>query len=366
MRKKLHIPLSKVYMDDETVKAVSEVLNSGWYILGEKVREFEKRFAKFCGVKYAVCTSSGTAALFLSLHALNVMPADEVIVPSFSFIATASPILHVGAKPVFADIDLRTYTMNPEDVEKKISPHTKAIIPVHLYGHPSDLDPLMEIAEKNNLFLIEDACQAHGAEYKKRKVGGIGRIAFFSFYPSKNMTVCGDGGIITTNSEEIAEKIKMLRDHGRKEKYVHKVIGYNLRFNEIQATIGIKQLEKLPNWNDARRKIAQVYNKALNNLVDIPIEESWAKHVYHMYVVRTKKRDELQEFLKRNGISTGIHYPIPIHRQPAIINILGRQTSLRNTELAAKMVLSLPIYPNLTTNEIEYICTKISEFFQKS
>ena len=365
MEEKLGIPLSKVYIDDDIKKAVLKVLDGGWYILGERVKEFERKFADFCGVKHAVCTSSGTAAIFLSLLAIDIKPGDEVIVPSFSFIATASPVLHAGAKPIFTDVNLRTYTMPQDEVKRKLSKRTKAIIPVHLFGHPADMDPIMKISEENNLVVIEDACQAHGAEYKGRKVGGIGHIACFSFYPSKNMTVCGDGGIITTNNEEIAEKIRMLRDHGRLEKHTHKIIGYNLRFNEIQAAIGIKQLERLPSWNEARRKIAQVYNEALNNLVVTPVEEHWAKHVYHMYVIRTKKRGDLQEFLKKKGISTGIHYPIPIHKQPAITSMLGQRSSLRNSELATETVLSLPIYPQLITSKIEYVCAKIREFFEK-
>lgn len=360
------IPLSKVYIDDDIKKTTLESLLSGWYILGEKVKEFEQKFANFCGVKYAVCTSSGTAAIFLSLLGLDIGPKDEVIVPSFSFIATVSPVLHVRAKPIFVDINLRTYTLDPAEVKRKISRRTKAIIPVHLYGHPADMTPITDIAEENDLFVLEDACQAHGAEYKTRKVGGIGHVACFSFYPSKNMTVCGDGGIVTTNNKEIAEKIKMLRDHGRREKYVHEMIGYNLRFNEIQAAIGIKQLEKLPAWNASRRKIAQVYNRALSGLVITPIEEYWAKHVYHMYVIRTEKRNNLREFLNRNGVSTGIHYPIPIHKQPAISSILGQRTSLPNSELAANTVLSLPMYPGLATNKVEYICSKIREFSKKS
>jgi len=365
MQEKSHIPLSKVYMDDETVEAVSEVLGSGWYVLGEKVREFEKRFAEFCGVKHAVCTSSGTAAIFLSLLAIDLRPGDEVIVPSFSFIATASPVLQIGAKPIFTDVNLRTYTLTQHEVKQKLSKRTKAIIPVHLFGHPADMDPIMKIAEENNLVVIEDACQAHGAEYKGRKVGGIGQIACFSFYPSKNMTVCGDGGIVTTNNDEIAEKIRMIRDHGRIEKYTHKIVGYNLRFNEIQAAIGIKQLEKLQGWNEARRKIAQAYNEALNNLVVVPVEEHWAKRVYHMYVIRTEKRNNLRQFLRENGISTGIHYPIPIPKQPAMTNVLGELSSFKNSELAAKTVLSLPLYPQLSINEIECVCAKISEFFKK-
>jgi perosamine synthetase len=365
MEEKLSIPLSKVYVDDDIKEAVLEVLDSGWYVLGERVKEFERKFADFCGVKHAVCTSSGTAAIFLSLLAIGIRSGDEVIVPSFSFIATASPVLHARAKPIFTDVNLRTYNMTQHEVKQKLSKRTKVIIPVHLFGHPADMDPIMKIAEENNLVVIEDACQAHGAEYKGLKVGGIGHVACFSFYPSKNMTVCGDGGIITTNNDEIAEKVRRLRDHGSLEKYTHRIIGYNLRFNEIQAAIGIKQLEKLPGWNEARRKIAQAYNEALNNLVVVPVEEHWTKRVYHMYVVRTRKRDNLREFLKEKGISTGIHYPTPIPRQPAMIDMLGQPSSFKNCELAAKTVLSLPLYPQLSINEIEYICAKISDFLEK-
>ncbi|RLI46221.1 erythromycin biosynthesis sensory transduction protein eryC1 [Candidatus Bathyarchaeota archaeon] len=353
-------------MSQDIKDAVCEALDSGWYILGEMVAQFERKFADFCGVKNAVCVSSGTASIFLSLLALGVEPGDEVIAPSFSFMATASPILHIGAKPIFVDITPRTYTLDPNEVEKKLSKRTKAIIPVHLYGHPADMDSILEIAEKNNLFVLEDACQAHGAKYKGRKVGGIGHVACFSFYPSKNMTVCGDGGIVTTDDEEVAEKIRRLRNHGRRAKYVHETLGYNLRFNEIQAAIGLKQLEKLPSWNENRRKIAHAYNESLNDLVITPIEERWAKHVYHMYVIRTEKRDALQEFLKKHGISTGIHYPIPIHKQPAVSEIVDSNLTLKNTEESAATVLSLPMYPQLTQSEVEYVCEKIALFHEKS
>ncbi len=365
MEEKLSIPLSKIYVDDDIREAALEALDSGWYILGEKVREFERKFADFCGVKHAVCTSSGTAAIFLSLKAIGIRPRDEVVVPSFSFIATASPVVHAGAQPVFTDIDLRTYNITQREVKQRLSERTKAIIPVHLFGHPTDMDPIMEIAKDKNLVVIEDACQAHGAEYRGRKVGGLGHIGCFSFYPSKNMTVCGDGGMITTNDDEIAEKARLLRDHGRVEKYTHKIVGYNLRFNEVQAAIGIKQLEKLPSWNETRRKIAQAYNEALGNLVVVPFEEPWAKRVYHMYVIRTEKREKLREFLMEKGVSTGIHYPVPINEQPAMTNMLGQLSSLKNSELAAKTVLSLPLYPQLNVNEIEYVCGKIREFFEK-
>ena len=361
---KLSIPLSKVYMDDDIKNAVLEVLDSGWYILGEKVRQFEERFADYCGVKYAVCTSSGTSAIFLSLLSIGIGPKDEVIVPSFSFIATVSPILHLGAKPVFADIDLRTYNLNPNAVEKKVTKRTKAIIPVHLYGHPADMDPLIEVAEKNGLHILEDACQAHGAEYKGKKAGGIGHIACFSFYPSKNMTVCGDGGIITTDCEETSEKIQMLRNHGRTEKYVHDLLGYNLRFNEIQAAIGLKQLEKLPNWIEARRKIAKMYSNALKSKVTTPIEESWAKHVYHMYVIRTQKRDNLKKYLEYHKISAGVHYPLPIHRQPAVLSYIKSRGALKNTDECARSVLSLPIYPTQSKREVRYVYEKVIDFLE--
>jgi perosamine synthetase len=364
VEKKMNIPLSKVYVDDAIKKAVSEVLDSKWYILGDRVREFEQKFAAFCGTKRAVCASSGTAAIFLSLMALDIGPGDEVLIPSFSFFATASPILHRGAKPVFLDIDLETYTIPLSEIERKISKRTKAIMPVHLYGHPADMDPIMEFAEERDLFVIEDACQAHGAEYKSRKAGGIGHLGCFSFYPSKNMTVCGDGGIVTTNDEELAEKIKMLRNHGRTQKYVHDFVGYNLRFNEIQAAIGIKQLEKLPDWNATRRKFAEKYADLLNDLVVVPKEASWAKSVYHMYVIRTQMRDKLREFLKNNGVSTGIHYPVPIHRQPAITAVLGDQPALRNTDVAAETVLSLPLHPQIDAKSVEYVAANIQQFFK--
>jgi len=364
MEKKMNIPLVKVYMDDDIKKAVLEVLDSGWYILHEKVKEFEEKFAKFCGVKHAVCVASGTAAIFLTLRALNIKQGDEVIIPSFSFIATATPILEVGAKPIFVDVDSRTYTVDPEKVKAAVTKRTKAVMPVHLYGHPADMDPIMETAKEHDLYVVEDACQAHGAEYKKRKTGGLGHVACFSFYPSKNMTVCGDGGIVVTNDNEVAAKIRKLRDHGRLEKYVFDLKGYNLRFNEIQAAIGIKQLEKLPMWNEARREIAQVYTEALKDLVITPVEEKWAKHVYHLYVIRTKKREKLKEFLSGYGVSTLVHYPVPIHMQPAITEILGVQPRLKNTELFAKEVLSIPMHPSLTNQEAEYVSEKIRLFFE--
>jgi dTDP-4-amino-4,6-dideoxygalactose transaminase len=364
VEEKMNIPLVKVYVDDDIKKAVLEVLDSGWYILHEKVHEFERKFAEFCDVKNAVCVSSGTAGIFLSLLALNIKRGDEVIIPSFSFISTATPIIEVGAKPVFVDIEAKTYTVDPEKIREAVTKRTKAIMPVHLYGHPANMDAILEIAEENDIHVIEDACQAHGAEYKGRRVGGIGHVACFSFYPSKNMTVCGDGGAVVTNNGEIAEAARKLRDHGRRDKYVFELKGYNLRFNEIQAAIGIQQLEKLPQWNEARRNVARMYNQALEDLVTTPIEEPWAKHVYHLYVIRTKKREQLKEFLSRYGISTLVHYPVPIHQQPAVTSVLGAQPALKNTEKFAGEVLSIPMYPTLTKREVKYVSEKIAEFFE--
>jgi dTDP-4-amino-4,6-dideoxygalactose transaminase len=364
MEEKMNIPLVKVYMDDAIKKAVLEVLDSGWYILHEKTREFEKKFAEFCGVKNAVCVSSGTAGIFLSLLALDIKHGDEVIVPSFSFISTASTVIEVGAKPVFVDIDPKTYTADPERIREAVTKRTKAVMPVHLYGHPANMDPILEIAKDNDLYVVEDACQAHGAEYKRKKVGGIGHVACFSFYPSKNMTVCGDGGAVVTNDEDIAETVRKLRDHGRRDKYVFELKGYNLRFNEIQAAIGIKQLEKLPEWDEARRNIAGMYTQALRDIVTTPVEEPWAKHVYHVYVIRNRKREELKGFLSRHGISTLVHYPVPIHMQPAITDLLGAQPALKHTEKAAEEVLSIPMYPALTKREVEYVSDKIRQFFK--
>jgi dTDP-4-amino-4,6-dideoxygalactose transaminase len=226
------------------------------------------------------------------------------------------------------------------------------------------MDPILEIAKDNDLYVVEDACQAHGAEYKRKKVGGIGHVACFSFYPSKNMTVCGDGGAVVTNDEAIAETVRKLRDHGRRDKYVFELKGYNLRFNEIQAAIGIKQLEKLPEWDEARRNIAEMYTQALRDIVTTPVEEPWAKHVYHVYVIRNRKREELKGFLSRHGISTLVHYPVPIHMQPAITDLLGAQPALKHTEKAAEEVLSIPMYPALTKREVEYVSDKIRQFFK--
>jgi dTDP-4-amino-4,6-dideoxygalactose transaminase len=358
----MKIPLSKIDIDTKVKKAAISALESGHFILGKEVEEFEEQFAKFSNSKYAACVGSGTAAIFLSLQSLGLKRGDEVILPSQSFIATATPVMMVGAKVKFVEID-KNYTLDPDKIEEKISKKTKGIIPVHLYGHSANMDTIKKIARENSLFVLEDAAQAHGAKYKNKMIGSIGDAACFSFYPSKNLTVCGDGGIVLSNNKEIIKNVKILRNHGRSDKYYHHVLGFNLRFNEIQAAIGKVMLSKLKKGNESRRKIAKFYNKNLTDKVIKPIEESWATHVYHMYTIRTQKRDELKEFLAEQGIGTGIHYPVPIHKQP----VFSRHNRLRLpfTEEVSKTTLSLPMFPSMNQNQVNYVVNAVNRFFKE-
>ena len=359
----MKISLSNMYVDDQIRQAVVQVLNSGQYIKGQTLRTFEREFADFCNTDYAIGVSSGTSAILLSLMALGVGAGDEVIVPSHTFIATASPSVFLGARPVYADIDPETYTIDPAEIRSKLSPKTKAIIPVHLYGHPCDMDLINKIAKEHGLFVIEDACQAHGATYQGRRAGSLADVACFSFYPAKNMTVLGDGGMATTNDEELARKIRMLADHGRAEKYVHELLGLNFRMSEIHAAIGVEQLKHVAGWNDRRRQIASKYNRLLRDLELVtPVEKDWAKHVYYMYVIRLKDRDRLASYLREKGIQTGIHYPVPLHRQPCVQS----DSYLPVTEEYVDDILSLPMHPQLTDVEVEYVASSIREFVERS
>jgi len=361
------IPLMRILVTDEQKEAVLRVLDSGNYILGEENRKIEKEFAEYCGTKYAVALNSGTAALHLALLSLGVGEGDEVITVSNTFIATANAVLFVGARPVFVDINPTTYTMKVESLEKSITGRTKAIIPVHLYGHPVDMDPLIEIAKEHNLYVIEDACQAHGALYKGKKVGSIGDIGCFSFYPSKNMTVCGDGGILVTNNGEAAEKSKIIRHQGQKIRNIHECLGYNMRLSEVHAAIARVQLRLLDKLNEARRKNASTYDSLFEDLKDKivrPIEKSWANHVYHLYVIQTSRRDSLKNYLAEKGIETGVHYPIPVHLQSFYQELFGFSEGMYPiTENAAKNVLSLPCHPALSQNDIIYIAENVHDFW---
>lgn len=348
-------------MKEEIDNAIKNILESGYFILSENVKLFEDEFAKYCGVKHGIGVASGTDALQIALRACGVGIGDEVITVSNTAFPTAVAISYMGAKPVFVDVD-ETYTIDTSKIEEKITEKTKAILPVHLYGHPADMDPILEIAKQYRLYVIEDACQAHGAEYKGKKVGSIGDVGCFSFYPTKNLGAYGDGGFVTTNNEELAEKIRLLRDYGQIKRYNHVIKGYNSRLDEIQAAILRVKLKKLDEWNESRRRNAKLYNEMLADSVVVPIERENSKHVYHLYIIRVKHRDEMRKWLKDRGISTDIHYPTPIHLQKAYTDLGLRKGSLPITERYADEILSIPIYPELTEDEILQVANAINSF----
>jgi perosamine synthetase len=369
----MKVPLSKPYVDKEMKDRVLEVIDSGQYILGNQCKDFEKEFAQFIGVKHAVLTSSGTSAIFLCLKALGVGKGDGILVPSLTAFPTIEPVFHVGARPIFIDID-DTFTMDPKHIESVLKKKSrvrgvkqiKGMIPVHLYGHPAQMDSLRDLAKRYGLFILEDCCQAHGARFQGTRVGSMGIGGCFSFYPSKNLTVFGDGGILVTSDDEMAKTCRMLRDHGRKEKYEHELVGYNLRFNEIQGAVGRLQLKRLDWFNESRRGIAGWYNDGLKGVPVVPPQaKDWAEAVYHLYVIQTDQRGKLADFLKEKGVQSGIHYPIPNHQQPAVRNALGKQPKLKVTEAAVQKILSLPIYPELEKEKVEFVCASIKEFFDR-
>ncbi len=348
---------------DEIDGAIKEVIENSSFILGKELEKFENDFASFCNVKFAIGTSSGTTALHLALFTLGLGKNDEVITVPNTFIATSEAISHCSANVKFVDVNERSYTIDVQKIENAINKRTKAIIPVHLYGQSADMDPILEISKRYNLKVIEDAAQAHNGEYKNRRVGSLGDIACFSFFPSKNLGAYGDAGMIVTNDGEIAEKVRLLRNHGRKEKDLHIVEGYNYRMDTLQAVILSVKLKYLDDWTDKRRNNAQLYNELLSNSdVIIPEEMSYARHVYHIYAIRTKRRKELIEKLKKNDISTGIHYPIPLHLQPAYKYLGYKRGDFPITEKISEEILSLPIYPELTDEQITFI----SELIKKS
>jgi len=364
---RMEIPLAKPVVTNEMEEAAVDALRNERFVLGESVFKFEEEFAKYCGVDFAVSTSSGTDALQIALISLGVAKGQHVITTPASFIASSNVILHVGATPIFADIDLETYTIDPKQIKQFVGTKTRAVIPVHLYGFPADMDSINETAEKHGLRVIEDACQAHGASYKRRKAGGLGDVGCFSFYPSKNMTVAGDGGILTTNDEKVANKAAKLRDCGRKSKYVHDLIGYTARLNNVNAAIGRVQLKYLDEWNERRRRNARIYDRLLSDIDELILPASGDNEiepVYHLYVIRTELRDGLKEWLESNGIQCGIHYTLPIHLQPIYKEMFGfKEGMYPASEKLCKTCLSIPMYPDLTLSEIEIVSEKIHEFF---
>ena len=359
------IPIAKPLLDEDEINAAVEVLRSGNIAEGTRVSLFEQNFKELIGVKHAIAVNSGTSALQIALQAAGVRKDDEVITTSFSFIATANSILYTNAKPIFADISHDTFNIDPDDVLNKITHRTKAILPVHLYGHPAEMKALMEIAEDNDLVLIEDACQAHGAQYHGKKVGSFG-IGTFSFYPTKNMTT-GEGGMITTNNPDIDISARMIRSHGSKQRYLHEMLGYNFRMTDISAAMGLIQLKKLAEFNKKRIENAEYLSNGLKNIheIEIPPIRKGCTHVFHQYTIRITedcpiKRDTLVERLRDHDIGTGIYYPIPIHKQP-FYRKLGYDDVLFETELAAKQVISLPIHPAVSQKELSYIIKTIRE-----
>jgi perosamine synthetase len=365
---KMRIPIAKPVFDREMEKAAVDALRSERFVLGESVFKFEEEFARYCGVDYAVSTNSGTAALQIALIALGVVKGQSVITSPASFIATSNAIIHVSAVPVFSDIELSTYSIDPQILDAAVKTGTKAIIPVHLYGYPAEMDSINEVASKHRLVVVEDACQAHGALYKGRKVGNLGHVGCFSFYQSKNMTVGGDGGMLVTNDKEIAGLSAKLRDCGRQGRYVHDVIGYTARLNTVNAAIGRVQLRRLDEWNEKRRRIAETHYRLLGDIEELvlpPRGDGETKPVYHLFVVRTKHRDKLKTWLESNGIMCGVHYVLPIHLQPVYRELFGfREGMYPKSEELCKTCLSIPIYPDLSSNEIAFVSGKVHEFFE--
>lgn len=356
------IPIAKPLIGKEEEQAVLDVLKSGELAQGKKVEEFEKNFAEYCNVKYAVAVSSGTAALHIALMAMGIKEGDEVITTPFSFIATANCILYVNAKPVFADIDEKTFNISPNSIIEKITNKTKAIIPVHLYGQPCDMKSIMEIAEDHHLMILEDACQAHGAEFDNKKVGSFGDAAAFSFYPTKNITT-GEGGIITTNDKKIMEKAKIIRNHGQTQRYYHEHLGYNLRMTDINAAIGIEQLKKLDKFNEKRIENAKYLSEKLSkiNKITVPYVMNNVKHVFHQYTIMIENRDIINEKLNKAGIGTGVYYPIPINDQKFYRELGYNSNDTPISKEISKKVLSLPIHPSVTKENLNYIYEKLNE-----
>ncbi len=349
---------------DEIDIAIGEVLESTQFILGPAVRDLEEHVAAHCGCKYGIGVASGTDALRLTLAALGIGPGDEVITTPFTFIATGNTISRSGATPVFVDIDPRTSNIDPAAIEEAITERTKAIVPVHLYGQPADMDPIMELAEVNGLYVVEDAAQAIGAHYKGRQVGCIGQAGCLSFYPTKNLGGYGDGGMVVTNDASLAEKIDVLRRHGSKKKYHADVLGFNSRLDSLQAAILAVKLEHLDDWNEARRRLAERYNQLLADLpVTTPYESPDVYHVYHQYTIRAPQRDALVAYLKERGIGTMIYYPVPLHLQGLYASLGYAEGSLPISEIASREVLSLPMYPELTGDQQILITDTAREFY---
>ncbi len=366
----LDIPLSYKEVLADVEKNINAVIESGYFILGPVVEELEQKIVTYCEAKYAVGVSSGTDALLISLMAAGIKKDDEVITTPFTFFATAGSISRLGAKPVFVDIEPDTFNIDTKQIEENITRKTRAILPVHLYGQCVDMDPVLDLAQKYNLVVIEDAAQAIGSEYKGRRAGSMGDYGCFSFFPTKNLGGFGDGGMVTMNSEELYEQVKILRVHGSHPKYYHKMIGGNFRLDAIQAAVVLAKLKYLDKWTKKRRANAQTYNRLFKEMgmtdsLTLP-SEVIPHHVYNQYVIRVKdKRDELRSFLGENNISTEIYYPLPLHLQDCYLSLGYKKGNLPESEKAADETIALPIFPELTTDQLEYVVATITHFLKK-
>jgi dTDP-4-amino-4,6-dideoxygalactose transaminase len=359
------LDLRKQYLSikDEIDAAIQGVLQGGQFILGPEVTELEERVAAYCGCRYGIGVASGTDALRLTLTALEVGPGDEVITTPFTFVATANTISHCGAQPVFVDIDARTYNLDPAAVEAAVTSRTKGLVVVHLYGQPCDMGPLIAVARRHGLFVVEDAAQALGATYQGQRVGSFGDAGCLSFFPSKNLGAYGDGGMVVTNNAALADKVEVLRRQGGKKKYYHEVLGFNSRLDTLQAAVLNVKLTYLESWNQRRREAAHRYNQLLSNLpVTTPNEQPGSCHVYHQYTIRALERNELAAYLKKQGVATMVYYPVPLHRQPLYEDSVP--VCAPNADRAAQEVLSLPMSPDLATSDQEYISDLIRSFFR--
>lgn len=347
---------------DQIDAAMRDVVQRADFILGEDVAAFESQFAEYLGVKHVIGVASGLAALEMALRAYDIGPGDEVITPANTFIATVLSIVAVGAKPVLVDMDSRTHNIDPNAIEAAITPRTRALMPVHLYGQPADLDPILEIANRRNLIMIEDAAQAHGARYNGKRIGGFGHAAAFSFYPGKNLGAYGDGGAVATNDDKTADKLRQLRNYGQKAKYYHEVMGTNSRLDTIQAAVLRVKLRYLDQWNAGRRAHAGAYNSGLSSLpIGLVKTLPNVEHVHHLYVIEVANREKVQSQLQARGVSTGIHYPIPVHLQNASVSLGYKRGNFPHTERAAERILTLPMYAEMTKEQVDYVIEALSE-----
>ncbi|WP_457557357.1 DegT/DnrJ/EryC1/StrS family aminotransferase [Candidatus Harpocratesius sp.] len=360
----MKVPLCELYLDDNIKNATLKVLESGRYINGPEAKSFEEEFAQYIHKKRAISVNSGTSALYITFLGMQLQPGDEFICPTHTFIASASQAIQLGLKPIFVDSNPSNYTMDISDLEKKITEKTKAIVTVHIYGHPVDMDPVMKLANEYNIKVIEDCAQSHGSKYKGKMTGSIGDYSCFSFFPSKIMNVGGDGGMIVTNEEKTADLFYMLKNHGRIEKYKHEILAMNMRMPEIPAAIGRVQLKLIDKFIKRRKEITNSYNEALANIPEIftPKQEKWADTVYYTYVVQVKNRTAFRNFLKSKGIETGIHYPIPLHQQPVIEERFGKQ-HLPNAEKFCNHIVSLPLSGNMPQEKVDYVIKTIKEYY---